>query len=50
METAMAKGQKKSNREAKKPKKTEAEKLKAKSPLGNLPASDPGNKDRPRKS
>ena len=46
----MAKGQKKSNREAKKPKKTEAEKLKAKLPLGSLPASDPGDKDRPRKS
>jgi hypothetical protein len=29
METVMAKGQKKSNREAKKPKKTDAEKLKA---------------------
>jgi hypothetical protein len=35
METAMAKGQKKSNREAKKPKKAEADKLKAKPQLAN---------------
>lgn len=46
----MAKGQKKSNREDKKPKKTEAEKLKAKSPLGNLQRSNPGDNDRPKKS
>ncbi len=46
----MAKGQKKSNREAKKPKKTEAEKLKAKSPLSNLQTSGAGDKDRPKKS
>jgi hypothetical protein len=39
MDAAMAKGQKKSNREAKKPKKTEAEKLKAKSPIPNLQMS-----------
>jgi hypothetical protein len=50
MGTAMAKGQKKSNREAKKPKKSEAEKLKAKSPLANLQMSSPGDKDRPKKS
>jgi hypothetical protein len=44
MEAAMAKGQKKSNREAKKPKKTEAEKLKAKSPIPNLQTSIAGEK------
>jgi len=33
----MAKGQKKSNRETKKPKKTEADKLKAKTPLAGIP-------------
>ncbi len=32
----MAKGQKKSNREAKKPKKSETDRLKAKAPLSNL--------------
>ncbi len=32
----MAKGQKKSNREAKKPKKSEADKLKAKTPFANI--------------
>jgi hypothetical protein len=37
MEAQMAKGQKKSNREAKKPKKTEAEKLKSKPPLAGIP-------------
>jgi hypothetical protein len=46
----MAKGQKKSNREAKKPKKSEAEKLKAKSPFGNLQTSNPEDKDRQKKS
>jgi hypothetical protein len=50
METGMAKGQKKSNREAKKPKKTEAEKLKAKSPLNNLQTSSSSDKDRQKKS
>jgi hypothetical protein len=50
METVMAKGQMKSNREAKKPKKTEAEKLKAKSPLPNIQTSSSGDKDRPKKS
>lgn len=45
----MAKGQKKSNREAKKPKKTEAEKLKAKSPLPNLISPFSSEKDRPKK-
>jgi hypothetical protein len=43
----MAKGQKKSNREAKKPKKTEAEKLKGKTPLGNL--QNAADKDRGKK-
>jgi hypothetical protein len=38
----MAKGQKKSNREAKKPKKTEAEKLKAKTPSANIQSSISG--------
>jgi hypothetical protein len=41
----MAKGQKKSTREAKKPKKTEADKLKAKAPLSNLLAPGQGDKD-----
>jgi hypothetical protein len=50
METAMAKGQKKSNREAKKPKKTEAEKLKAKSPLASFQTVSSRDKDRPKKS
>jgi hypothetical protein len=50
MEIAMAKGQKKSNREVKKPKKTEAEKLKAKSPLTNLQTASSSDKDRPKKS
>ena len=40
----MAKSQKKSSREAKKPKKTEAEKLKAKSPIPNLQSSIAGDK------
>jgi hypothetical protein len=44
------KGQEKPNREAKKPKKTEAEKLKAKSPLNNLQKSSSSDKDRPTKS
>jgi Zn-dependent M28 family amino/carboxypeptidase len=46
----MAKGQVKSNREAKKPKKTEAEKLKAKSVLSNIQAYGSGDKDRLKKS
>jgi hypothetical protein len=46
----MAKGQQKSNREAKKPKKTETEKLKAKSPLSSLQTSSFSEKDRPKKS
>jgi hypothetical protein len=45
----MAKGQVKSNREAKKPKKTDAEKLKAKSPLGNLQNQDQNDKNRSKK-
>ncbi len=40
----MAKGQMKSSREAKKPKKTEAEKLKAKTPLPSLAAQIHGEK------
>jgi hypothetical protein len=39
----MAKGQMKSNREAKKPKKTEAEKLKAKTPAPTVQSSIAGN-------
>jgi len=50
METIMAKGQKKSNREAKKPKKSEAEKLKSTSTLSNLQTATSGGKDRPKKS
>jgi hypothetical protein len=50
METIMAKGQKKSNREAKKPKKSDAEKLKSKSALPNLQTASSGGKDRPKKS
>jgi len=46
----MAKGQKKSNREAKKPKKSDAEKLKSKSPLPNLQPASSSGKDRPKKS
>jgi len=42
----VAKGQKKSNREAKKPKKSEAEKLKAKTPGVNVQASISGDKTR----
>jgi hypothetical protein len=42
MESTMAKGQKKSTREAKKPKKTEAEKLKAKTPAGSVQSSISG--------
>lgn len=45
----MAKGQMKSNREAKKPKKTEAEKLKAKTPQPSLHSQISGDKDRPKK-
>jgi hypothetical protein len=49
MDTAMAKGQMKSSREAKKPKKTEAEKLKAKMPVPNLQSQIAGDKDRAKK-
>ncbi len=45
----MAKGQLKSNREAKKPKKTDAEKLKAKTPAPSLGSQISGDKDRPKK-
>jgi hypothetical protein len=45
----MAKGQKKSNREAKKPKKTEAEKLKAKTQAVNVQASISGDTTRANK-
>jgi hypothetical protein len=50
MDLVMAKGQVKSNREAKKPKKTAAEKLKAKSPSTNIQTSISGDKDRSKKS
>jgi len=40
----MAKGQKKSNREAKKPKKSDAEKLKASQPLTNFQTLNVANK------
>jgi len=50
MEAIMAKGQKKSNREAKKPKKSEAEKLKAKPGLAGLQTASSSGKDRPKKS
>jgi hypothetical protein len=46
----MAKGQKKSNREAKKPKKTEAERLKAKSALIDLQILSPRDKGASKKS
>jgi hypothetical protein len=42
--SAMAKGQKKSNREAKKPKKSETEKLKANAPLSNFQTLNVANK------
>jgi len=50
METVMAKGQNKSNREAKKPKKPAAEKLKSKSTLAALETLSSSGKDRPKKS
>jgi len=46
----MAKGQKKSNREAKKPKKTEADKLKEKSGLTNLQNLGSADKGHPKKA
>jgi hypothetical protein len=46
----MAKGQKKSNREIKKPKKSEADRLKAKSPFADLQTVTSSGKDRPKKS
>jgi hypothetical protein len=49
METVMAKGQNNSNREAKKPKKTEAEELKSKSTLAALQTLSSSGKDRPKK-
>jgi hypothetical protein len=47
---AMAKGQKRSNREAKKPKKTAAERLKASQAAANRPATRTDDKDTPRKA
>jgi len=46
----MAKGQKKSNREAKKPKKTEAERLKAKTAASSAPPSVTSKIERPKKT
>ncbi len=46
----MAKGQKRSNREAKKPKKTAAERLKASQAATNIQIARIGDKDAPRKS
>ncbi|MEJ0020896.1 MAG: hypothetical protein WDN25_30980 [Acetobacteraceae bacterium] len=46
----MAKGQKRSNREVKKPKKTDAERLKAKQGATTLQAARIGDKDAARKS
>lgn len=46
----MAKGQKKSNREAKKPKKTAAERLKASSPPLTMQIQRGGQKDAGKKS
>ena len=46
----VAKGQKRSNREAKKPKKTEAERLKARQSTTNLQVARIGRKDAPKKS
>ncbi len=46
----MAKGQKKSNREAKKPKKTTADRLKASQAATNTQLARIGDKDGPRKS
>jgi len=45
----MAKGQKKSTREAKKPKKTDAERLKEKSPAFGVQASISGDLTRAKK-
>jgi hypothetical protein len=46
----MAKGQKRSNREAKKPKKTAAERLKSSQAAANLQIARIGDKDAPKKS
>jgi hypothetical protein len=45
----MAKGQQKSNREAKKPKKTDADRLKDKTPAASLQASISGETTRNKK-
>jgi hypothetical protein len=47
---AVAKGQKRSNREAKKPKKTAAERLKASQTSANNQLARMGDKDAPKKS
>jgi hypothetical protein len=47
---AVAKGQKRSNREAKKPKKTAAERLKASQTAANVQLARMGDKDAAKKS
>ncbi len=49
-DTAVAKGQKRSNREAKKPKKTDAERQKASQSVANHQIARVGDKDAPKKS
>lgn len=46
----VAKGQKRSNREAKKPKKSDAERLKARQVTANLQIARIGDKEAPKKS
>jgi hypothetical protein len=48
-DTAVAKGQKRSNREVKKPKKTDAERLKGRQAATNLQTARVSSKDIPRK-
>ena len=50
METAVAKGQKRSNREAKKPKKTAADRLKTSATTPDPQTPRAGYKDPPKKS
>jgi hypothetical protein len=49
LEAAVAKGQKRSNREAKKPKKTAAERLKANKTAADRQIARMGDNDAPRK-
>jgi hypothetical protein len=49
LEAAVAKAQKRSNREAKKPKKTAAERLKASQTAADRQIARPGDKDAPGK-